>query len=129
MIKYRKVKKGYISYETVTYKTKIIPKKEIKQLFCSLDSGGVVTILPGFWWDGATGAVDTDSIRESSLVHDSFCNWHDEGLITDDQIKQANRLFKEMNKASGMSKTRVKWTYQAVRKWREAKGKMSSFFN
>lgn len=42
---------------------------------------GVLTLIPGYCWDGATGALDTDDIMRGSGVHDAGCQMTDRGMI------------------------------------------------
>jgi len=120
MIQFDEIKgMKYRVTRTFSMSTGIIPVKTISSAFCSLDEDGKIIIRKGFCWDGATGAIDTPSIMHGSCVHDVFCNWFNEGLITKENRKQADQLFKTINKQEHMPKIRVKWVYQAVRKFFE----------
>lgn len=81
-----------------------------------------ITLLPGFWWDGTTGAIDTPDIMRASAFHDFICREYNKGKLTKYQRKLGDKMFKSVLKQSGMSKFRIKYIYQAVRKFFELKG-------
>ena len=121
MIKYEKRDKNYIVTEAISIKTDIRPDKAISNKYSSMTKGGKITLFPGFIWDGATGALVTPKIMQASAFHDACCDWYNEGLLTKFQRKQADKTFKGQLKEAGMWSLRVKWVYQAVRKFFEFK--------
>jgi len=125
MIQYDDIEgKDYRVTHRISRKTSIKPPQPIKDQFASLDTEGVIVLLPGFCYDGATGAVDTDSIMTASAFHDAATDWYNRGLLTKAERKIADQMFKSINKEGEMPSLRVKWTYQAVRKFFEFKEKI-----
>ena len=105
--KYRVVK-------SFSIQTEIIPTVPIKTKFSSLTKEGILTIDKGFCWDGASGAIDTKNIMRGSCIHDAFCNWQHQGLISKEQREQADKLLKEIIKKDGMGKFRAAYIYWAI---------------
>lgn len=109
--KYR-VKKGF------SIRTEIIPPQKIKTCFSSLTMGGRLYIHKGFCWDGASGAIDTKNIMKASCVHDAFCNWMVQGLLSyDDYWELADKLLRKIALDNGMSAFRATAVYTAVKEW------------
>lgn len=103
--------------------TNIIPPQSIKTNFSSLSKDGLLTVEKGFCWDGATGAIDTDTIMYASCVHDAFCNWQEQGLLNVEHREQADKLLKQLCEEDGMNKLRTKWVYEAVKTYVELRYK------
>jgi len=99
--------------------TDIKPCKTIRTNFSTLTTTGRLYIHKGFCWDGASGAIDTKGVMRGSCVHDAFCNWHQKGLITIDQRKQADKLLKKLIKQDGVGPLRAAIIYGAVRRYVE----------
>jgi len=121
MIKYKKSGSLYILTEKIHRDTEIKPHKPINGINSYMGTSGRIVLLPGYKWDGATGALDTPDIMESSAFHDFICTEYENGHLTKAQRKQGDKLFKQMNKETDMPSARVKWTFQAVRKFFEVK--------
>ena len=119
MIKYDKVGSGYRVLELHEQETGIIPPQPINDQFCRLSATGKLTHVPGYYSDGVTFMVDTKNAMQAALGHDPFCEWFERGLITKENQKDANRLFKVTLKKSGMSKFFSNCFYGAVRKFFE----------
>lgn len=129
MIKYDDIKdKKYRVVIPFVKAIDIKPKDSIRTTFGSLTQYGRLTIHKGFCWDGPTGMIDTESTMQSSCIHDILCEWYADGLLTKEERKQADQLFKAENKATNMPSIRIKYSYQAVRKFLEVKDKLLSFF-
>lgn len=96
-----------------------IKNKKIFNQFSSLDIDGIQTLLPGFCWNGADFARDTDNILEDSAYHDFVCREHKKGNLSDADRKLADKDFKAGLKKTDMSKFRIKYIYQAMRKFFE----------
>ena len=105
----------YRVIKAFSIQTDIIPEKKIATNFSTLTTKGRLYIRKGFCWDGASGAFDTKNIMRGSCVHDAFCNWFQNGLITKDQRKQADKLLYKIIKEDGMSDIRAKIIYKVVR--------------
>ena len=121
MIQYDKQGKNYILKEEISIKTDIHPDKAIKNKYSSITKAGKITLYPGFLWDGATGAVDTPKIMQASAMHDFICNEYNCGKLTKEQRELGDKMFKSQLKAANMWSFRVKYVYQAVRKFFEVK--------
>jgi len=107
----------YRVLEVFTMETDIFSEVPIETTFSCLDIDGMITIYPGFCWDGATGALDTNNIMRGSCVHDAFCNWHDQGMLTLEHRKKADELLEKIIKEDGMSDFRAGYVYGAVQAW------------
>ena len=121
MINYEKVTGGYIVTEVISRESGIKITEPINNSSSSMTRGGKITLLPGFFSDGATGAIDTFDILEQAFFHDFICNEHNKKKLTKAQRKQGDKFFKSQLKKTKMSKFRIKYVYQAVRKFLEAK--------
>ena len=88
-LKYRLVEKFELQ-------TEIIPAEPIVSHFSSLTKDGFLTMEKGFCWNGADVVPDTENIMLPSAVHDAFCYWYDQGLITLDQRRQSDKLLKSL---------------------------------
>ena len=113
-VKYCKVEGGYVVNEDITYNT-IVEGYEIATDLFSLDSKGNLTVRKGFFWDGATGALDTENFMDASLVHDIFCILVNEGKLPKWTQALADEQMRMMCKEAGMSWIRRMWTYTLVR--------------
>ena len=108
----------YRIYKTFTLDAGFTIDKPIKTHFSSMDEAGNLTIESGFCWDGASGAIDTDSIMRGSCAHDALCNWMDQGLLDRDKYwKPADELLVRLSEKDGMSGFRQGAVYAAVRLW------------
>ncbi len=96
-------------------RTNIRPTNTIRTNFSTLTTTGRLYIHKGFCWDGASGARDTGNIMRGSCIHDAFCNWHQKGLITLDQRKQADDLFYNLIKKDGIGIMRAWYIIKAVK--------------
>ncbi len=121
MIKYKKVIGGYQVTETICIETGIKLNVGIINRSSAMNKKGKITLVPGFFWDGATGAVDTPDIMEASAFHDFICNEYNQGKLTKSQRKRGDKMFKGKLKETKMSRFRIKYVYQAVRKFFEIK--------
>lgn len=84
--------------------------------FIELHDNGTLCIRAGYAWDGASGPCkDTPDILTGSLVHDALYQLMREREIPPDSKSAADKLFREINRANGMSKFRAWYTYHAVR--------------
>jgi hypothetical protein len=85
---------------------------------------GLLVILAGFAWDGATNAIDTKSVMRSALVHDALYYALRQGFKLERGRELADKLFREMSIADRMSKARAWWQFVAVRKFGAASASM-----
>jgi len=86
------------------------------QFFSIINS--VLTVMPGYAWDGASGpALDTPNTMVPSLVHDVFYQMIREGLLSKDYRKAIDGLFRQMCRDRGMNWFRAWYFYLAVQKF------------
>jgi hypothetical protein len=95
------------------------------QLDMAVACGGFVhitptsmTVLPGYRWDGATGALDTATMIAPSCVHDPLCQmiragWPIKGNRAN-WVAAADEFRLAMQQV-GIRPWRVTWAYAAVR--------------
>lgn len=106
----------YRVLKTFTMDVGFILDKPIVTDFSRIDEAGALTIEKGFCWDGASGAIDTDTIMLASCVHDVFCNWMVKGLLPYNPYwDKADALLRKIATDEGMSKFRANLVYQAVK--------------
>ena len=74
MIRYREGYK-YVLAETYSIQTDTRPATDIITEYITLTTAGLLTIMKGYAWDGASGpAIDTKDFIRPSLIHDAFYN-------------------------------------------------------
>lgn len=114
LIKYRK---GYNYQLAETYRTQttLRPSKKIETEFITLDVDGVLEIRAGYAWDGATGAIDTNTIMRGSLVHDALYQLIRLGYLEKSDRSIADRELNRICLEDGMWKIRAKYVYDAVK--------------
>ena len=105
-------KEGYKYQLTRAYavQTGIIPPVRIDYPFFTLHTSGLLEVLPGYAWDGASGPTfDSKSSMRPSLVHDCFCQMaKDRHLDYPAYAPQYNTLFRRMCEEDGM------WSWRAA---------------
>lgn len=67
------------------------------ELLAHLDCSGLLTIYPGYAWDGATCALDFKSALRATLIHDIMCQLVNHDHWTYDRF-EADLLFFETAK-------------------------------
>lgn len=121
--------------ETVLVETHLRPEKEIRKGAVILTRGGMLIILSGFSWDGATNAYNNKSIFKAAVAHDALyyllreckdellykCAIMREGSISPASQTSFDMLRDECDKTlidigadNGMSAIRQWWIYKAV---------------
>lgn len=98
----------------------IYPLTRIETDYIIVHEIGVITMKKGYAWDGATWGLDKyekfrPTIIRASLVHDAYCQLIAEGYLPIQFRLEADRIFKEICRADGMSKFRNWYTYLAIR--------------
>lgn len=85
--------------------------------FVRIDAFGILTIAPGYAWDGASGpAIDTPDFIRGSLVHDALYQLMRLGVLSKDRDRRrADELLREIVLEDGMWPVRAWWVYHAVR--------------
>lgn len=91
----------------------------IETEYFSLNELGLLTIRPGYRWDGPSGpTVDTPSFMRSSAAHDCFFQIMRLGLICDSKRQRffevANKDLKTISIEDGMLKTRASYVKTTV---------------
>lgn len=84
--------------------------------FIELRPDNTLVINRGYAWDGASGAFDTKSIMDASLIHDALYQLIREGKL-DKYIyrKVADRVLYHRCRLDGMGWIRAQYVYLAVR--------------
>ena len=82
-----------------------------------LAPSGMLTVLPGFWWDGASGpAIDTRSFMRASCAHDALYRFMRSSLLAEQGNRRlADRVMFRLAREDGMWWPRAVWCYLAVR--------------
>lgn len=105
----------YETTKTVSIKTSIFPKNAILTDYIELSLLGCLTVKKGYNYDGASGAVDTDTIMLGSLYHDSLFQLMREKHLDKSWRIFADKLLKNVCLSEGMFWIRANYVYQAVR--------------
>ena len=89
---------------------------EVNHPFIKLDKQGNLTVKKSYAWDGASGpTIDTRNAMRASLVHDVLYQLLRLELITQDQVKPVDQLFRKMLVEDGMSAFRAWYWYRGLR--------------
>ncbi len=88
----------------------------IEYVYFSLVNGWLI-LRPGYCWDGASGAVDTDNFMRASAIHDAGCQMTDNDLIPYKYRILFDKELRVMCLEDGMTRPRAWWVYRAVRKY------------
>jgi len=116
MIRYRAGFKYQLAVE-IAVTTPIRPAARIDAKFITLGTDGVLTIRPGYAWDGPSGpAVDTPAFMRASLVHDALYELMRMGLLDPDQRGLADEEMRKICLEDGMWPVRAWWVWRAVRR-------------
>ena len=118
-----KYKEGY-KYQVVKHyyiQTDMIPVHHIRTLFLDLSKTGLLTINPGYAWNGASGPTFDKGIgwgkfkikltdtQVPTLVHDAFAQLMRMGLLGQEWLHEINALLDKMLKERGMWWVRRLW--------------------
>ena len=110
-------KKGY-KYQLVKTFTVHTDIKgyDIDTRFMKLDEDGLLTIRPGYAWDGPSGpAIDTKNFMRGSLAHDALYQLMRLGFLEIPCRELADKLLVKLCREDGMSRIRAWWVYKTVR--------------
>jgi len=114
-IKYQKGYK-YRLYEQRITKVAITSENAIVTNYITLSQGGILTIKPGYAWDGASGPTwDDKSNMRASLVHDALYQLMRLELLPQDCKEAADREMQKICIEDGMWQIRAWYYYQGVR--------------
>lgn len=93
-----------------------IPPGSYDDPWLELFPNGVLAIREGYSWDGPSGpAIDTKNFMRASLVHDALYQLIEEGQLSRNQRKNADKTMRDICKEDGMSGKRRFWVYWFVR--------------
>lgn len=107
--------------ESVVYDTTLTLPEEMRCGDIIMTRDGKLIILAGYSWDGATNAIDTDTIMLGALIHDALYELLRGGLAErcgkefKDVREIADNIFYDVMIESGMNKFRAGYIYKAVR--------------
>ena len=111
-------KKGY-KYQlssTFVQQTKVRVHTDIDTEYIKLDTKGVITILKGYAWDGASGpTIDTPDCIRGSLVHDALYQLMRMGKVHKIYRNLADLELKRLCIEDGMNKLKAHTWYLAVK--------------
>lgn len=94
----------------------IFPEVHIITEHIELSPDGKLAIKAGYAWDGPSGpALDTPSGMRASLVHDALYQLMRMGLLPILWRKEADLELRRIAREDGMSFTRARYWYWAVR--------------
>ena len=107
----------YILERTWSAQTNIRPPKAIRYKNISLGKKGLLTLTPGFPWDGPSGPThDTPNSIAASAGHDALYRLMRLGLLARKWRKAADEAFYWILREKRMSKIRATAWYQSVRR-------------
>ena len=96
--------------------TDICPDSDIQHEFFTLSTDGILTIAPGYAWDGASGWFDKKSIMRGSLAHDVFYQAKQLCLpLPADWKAKADLLLKRLCQEDGMWSAEAACVFKAVK--------------
>jgi len=109
--------------ESIYYQSKIIPPNgfAVERDFAELALDGMITLCPGFCYDGATGAPDTKEVMRGAAFHDFICNLVDLEVLPVEYRRQGDDMFKEILLLDGFSDYKADIYHKAVVRWGEIK--------
>lgn len=111
---------GYIIQTDLKFEKDIFEPNEENPLIV-LTKGGLLCIVPGYAWDGASGiAINTKNFIRGSLVHDALYQLMRQGKLGLENRECADKLLKTIILEDGMSFFRASYVYFAVRKFGES---------
>lgn len=88
--------------------------KGLRTKFGFMNKYGVLILYAGFCWDGATFALDTDTMMRASAFHDWFCNNVNNRTLATSYRREGDDLFNVICLEDGMSKFRARYAHIAV---------------
>lgn len=112
---YEKRGEGYVLLKDKTYKTGVSLEYAVNHCYFTISKNGEMWIKKLYFWDGATGGIDTKDFMRGSLIHDVFCQAIKEGLLDIKYRKDADKVLKRIILEDGMSGIRAFWVYNFVR--------------
>ena len=83
---------------------------------------GMLTVVEGYCWDGATSAIDSRNFLRGSLIHDVQYQAIREGLLSPEHRRAADLILFAVIRQDGMPWIRAKWVLWAVSRFGPADG-------
>jgi len=106
----------YSLSEEVRIPSGICPEKASFLPSVLLCTDGILIIVPGFRWDGASSvAIDTPNFMLPSCAHDALYLLMREGVLESRYRKAADKLLYRLCRSEGMPWVRAQYVYWAVR--------------
>jgi hypothetical protein len=107
----------YQLLEEYTISTPIVSngKFVVNTAFVGLKDDGTLKIKRYYAWDGATGAIDTNTNLRASLLHDAFYQLIKLEALPKDKRKAVDKLFRDICIEDGMCKFRAWYLYIGLR--------------
>jgi len=96
------------------FTTNLAPDLHAKTKFLDLQAG-VLSIMSGYSFDGASGAIDTSTVMAAALCHDALYQLMRDWYIPLSCRKPADQLFYNICRESGCSWFRAQYMYRAIR--------------
>jgi hypothetical protein len=113
VIVYRRVKALLLAdYQR---QTAICPGEVLNYNGITLGADGLLTIVSGYAWDFASGAIDNKTIREGSLVHDALCELIHNNLLSYHEWGAAADEMKTICRENGMTRIRAWYICRAIK--------------
>lgn len=107
---------GYILDEDYSIYINVKPQFPIDTKYIKLSTDGLLTLKEGYSWDGATDAVDTNSIIRASLVHDALYQLMEDGILSKTSFKAlADEELYRIAREDGMGVFRAWYVHLAVK--------------
>ena len=102
----------------------VFPIEDIRIPFVSLTKDGLLTVEPGFVWDGASGpTVDTANSMKGSLVHDALYALMRAGMLALTWRPVADMLLAHICMQEGMDHVRADLWQWATNRFAEGAAK------
>ena len=103
--------------ESYSIQTPVTPPAQILTGYLVLKSNGMLHILKGYAWDGASGPTwDTPAALRPSLCHDALYSLMRDGLLPFDQWRLVtDKFFRQLCKEDGMWGIRAQIWFMGVR--------------
>lgn len=103
--------------KTYSVAIEIKPTTNINTVYIKLDTGGNLSIIEGYAWDGPSGpTIDTLNFMRGSLVHDALYQLMREKKLDHNTHREAaDRILQKICKEDGMWSLRAWWVYHGVR--------------
>lgn len=94
--------------DVISFQTSFRPDKPLVSDYLRLGKTGILTILPGYAWDGCSGPVrDTEKNQHAGLLHDALYNLMRLGLLDHKLWAMADVEFAKQLKLYGVWRVQI----------------------